>query len=345
MVGPVPQYGDIGNDAGQARREHPKTSAKGVERLEIVSVDIGGTHARFAIAKVGSGVTLGPEVVLRTSDYSTLAEAWRAFAVQAGRALPDAAGIAIAAPLGGEMVKMTNNRWIIRPAELAQELGISRVHLINDFAAVAHAVSVCAGQLDHICGPDLPLPEHGVVSIVGPGTGLGVAILRRDPAGDDVIATEGGHIGFAPADRVEDRILDRLRGKYGRVSIERVVCGSGLPGIHAVLTGEEVEERALWQRALSGADKAAAATLERFCGLLGSVAGDLALAHGANAVVIAGGLGLRLARHLPQSDFARRFNDKGRYAARMAALPVKLIAHPQPGLLGAAAAFAVRHPE
>lgn len=308
--------------------------------MEIVAVDIGGTHARFAIAEIGQeGVALGPEVVLKTGDYPALADAWRAFAAQSGRALPDAAGIAVAAPLWGETVRMTNNSWVLRPAQLAQELGIARAHLVNDFAAVGYAVSACDRKLRHVCGPDLALAGNGIVSVVGPGTGLGVAMLRRSAAGDQVIATEGGHIGFAPADAVDDRILMRLRGKYGRVSAERVVCGSGLSEIHAALTGEEVEERSLWQRALSDRDGSAIATLDRFCGLLGSVAGDLALAHGANAVVIAGGLGLRLADRLPRSAFQQRFVDKGRYAAHMATLPVRLITHPQPGLLGAAVAF------
>ena len=311
--------------------------------MEIVAVDIGGTHARFAFAGVGQeSVSLGPETVLKTGDYAGLAEAWQAFAARAGRPLPKAAGIAIAAPVEGEAIKLTNNEWVIRPGSLAAELGIERVTLVNDFAAVAHAVAVCGdGQLRHLCGPDVPLPRDGVVSIVGPGTGLGVAQLVRSPAGDRVIATEGGHIGFAPTDAVEDRILTTLRAKYGRVSVERVACGAGLADIHAVLTGADapVDDRDLWRRALAGEDSDAAAALDRFCAILGSAAGDIALAQGAAAVVIAGGLGLRLADHLPHSAFGDRFRAKGRFETRMAELPVKLIAHPQPGLLGAAAAF------
>jgi glucokinase len=306
--------------------------------MDIVSVDIGGTHARFAVAMLDGGrVTLGPETVLKTSDYASLAEAWAAFA--AGRVLPDGAAIAVAGPVDAPEIKLTNNRWVLRPASLADDLGVGRVHVVNDFVAVAHAVSVCAGELRHVCGPDMPLPRDGVVSVVGPGTGLGVAILHRD----QVIASEGGHIGFAPRDEIDDRILARLRAKHGRVSVERVVCGAGLAEIHAVLTGEEAADRDLWGRALAR-DAALAASLERYCGLLGAAAGDLALAHGANAAVIAGGLGLRLAGHLPGSRFASGFADKGRFSARMAELPVKLIIRPEPGLLGAAAAFWARYP-
>lgn len=314
--------------------------------MEIVAVDIGGTHARFAVARVGEGgITLGPETVLGTGDYDGLADAWRAFAAQHGAPLPPRAGVAVAAPVEGEAIKLTNNKWVLRPASLAADLGVEALSLVNDFAAVAHAVPQCGDRLIHLCGPDLPLPTSGVVSVVGPGTGLGVAMLKRGPSGDEVIATEGGHIGFAPADAIDDRILARFRAMCGRMSAERAVSGSGLPDIYAAVTGEEApqDERALWRRALAGEDAHAIAALDRFCGLLGSVAGDLALAQGAGAVVIAGGLGLRLALHLPGSSFAARFVAKGRFEARMAALPVKLIAHQQPGLLGAAAAFAAEY--
>jgi glucokinase len=308
--------------------------------VDVVAVDIGGTHARFAIAELAEGgVSLGAETVFRTSDYAGLGEAWRTFGEHARRPLPNAAGIAIAAPVKGTAIKLTNNNWVLRPGTLAAELGIERVMLVNDFAAVAHAVAVCGDdQLQHVCGPDRPLLRHGVVSIVGPGTGLGVAMLVRG----QVAATEGGHIGFAPTDAMEDRLLARLRARHGRVSAERVVCGAGLAEIYAVLTGRDppTDDRALWRQALSGDDAEATAALDRYCAMLGGVAGDIALAQGADAVVIAGGLGLRLAAHLPRSAFSDRFRAKGRFEAKMAALPVRLITHPQPGLLGAAAAFA-----
>ena len=307
--------------------------------MEIVALDIGGTHARFAVAEVSDGrITLSQETVLKTGDYESLAEAWTAFAD--GRDLPRFAGIAVAAPVHAAEIKLTNNRWVLRPAAFAKELGLERVHLVNDFAAVAHAVPFCANQLRPLCGPDAPLPEQGTISIVGPGTGLGVAILNRAPDRDQVIASEGGHIGFAPADELEDCLVARLRARHGRVSAERVVSGAGLAEIHAVLTGEEVDDRDLWARAWNGE---AAASLDRYCGLLGAIAGDLALAHGAKAVVIGGGLGLRLADRLPGSSFAARFCDKGRFSHHMRQLPVKLIAHPQPGLLGAASAFHAQH--
>lgn len=319
---------------------------------EIVVGDIGGTHARFAVAEVADGRVraLGDVCTLKTGEHASLETAWEVFRERSGRPLPRGAAIAFAGPVGGELLKLTNNPWVIRPARLPQELGVDRLTIVNDFGAVAHAVA----QLEerdyrHLCGPETPLAREGVISIVGPGTGLGVAqLLRRDDS-YEVIETEGGHIDFAPLDAIEDRILAHLRQRYRRVSVERLAAGMGLASIHEVLAlieGRPVatrDEKELWTAALAGSDSLASAALARYCLCLGAIAGDLALAHGAVGVVIAGGLGLRLAEHLPGSGFRDRFIAKGRFERRMDEMPVKLLAHPQPGLFGAAAAFALEH--
>lgn len=315
---------------------------------EIVAADIGGTHARFALAEIARGrvVSLGETCTLGTAEYSGLDSAWREFGARLGRPLPKAAGIAVAAPPGDETLKFTNSPWTVRTASLAAALGLDHHILLNDFGAVAHAVAqLDDNQFRHLCGPEAPLPKDGLVTIIGPGTGLGVAQLLRRDGHYHVIETEGGHVGFAPVDEMEDRLLARLRALYGRVSIERIVSGMGLPHFFEILGGDRAtsagrDQKDLWAAALSGEDVLASVALDRFCLSLGSVAGDLALAHGANAVVIAGGLGLRLADHLPQSGFCDRFVAKGRYERRMKSLPVKIITHDQPGLYGAASAFA-----
>ena len=320
----------------------------------LVAVDIGGTHARFALAEVADGkvVYLGPEITLKTAEYASFQTAWEAFGEAQGRALPWAAAIAVAGPVQGEIVQFTNNPWIIRPALVNEKLGVERHVLINDFAAVGHAVAQAdPAHFLHLAGPDVALPGEGTISVVGPGTGLGVAHIWRDAHGYRVSATEGGHIDFAPLDAIEDAILARLRERYRRVSVERVVAGPGLAEIRATLArleGKavlETDDKALWALAMSGEDSLAAAALDRFCLALGSVAGDLALAQGASATVIAGGLGYRIRDHLVRSGFAERYTAKGRFAGMMAGLPVKLIVHPQPGLLGAAAAFAQANPD
>ena len=315
---------------------------------EIVAVDIGGTHARFALAEVAEGkvVRLGPETTLKTAAHAGFGSAWAAFGAGLDRPLPRAAAIAVAGPVQGDVIRFTNNPWVIRPALLSQKLGADEHLLVNDFAAVAHAVAQAGSEhFLHLAGSDMPLPQ-GTISIVGPGTGLGVAHLWRGASGYRVTATEGGHIDYAPLDAIEDAILARLRMRHRRVSVERVVAGPGLAAIYETLATLEhravvpLRDEQLWALAMSGEDSLAAAALDRFCLALGSVAGDLALAQGASATVIAGGLGYRIREHLLRSGFAERYRAKGRFEAMMAGLPVKLMVHPQPGLLGAAAAFA-----
>ena len=317
--------------------------------MDIVAVDIGGTNARFAIARVEAGrvLKLGPPLTLKTNAHVGMEAAWAIFAASTEQPLPRKAAIAVAAPVEGDVVKLTNSSWVIRPLQLSQRLGLDQSIVINDFVAVGHAVAHAAdGQFRHICGPDRPLPQEGVISIVGPGTGLGVAQLLRRKGRNFVSGTEGGHMDFAPLDELEDSMLGLLRSRYRRVSVERIVSGPGLANVHETLARIEglpirmQDDASLWKSALDGSDSLAVAALDRFCMSFGSVAGDLALAHGASALVIAGGVGQRLAGRLPDSGFRHRFTAKGRFEKRMGDIPVKLITHPQPGLLGAAAALA-----
>jgi glucokinase len=319
---------------------------------EIVAVDIGGTHARFALARIDGRRVIGltHELVIKAAEHASLQTAWEHFAATVARPLPRAAAIAIACPISGDVLKMTNNPWIIRPALIPEKLKVDRYALVNDFGAVGHALSQL-GEADyrHVTGPDRALPDLGVISIVGPGTGLGVAHVLRSPDGAHVTETEGGHIDFAPLDAIEDAILAHLRQSLRRVSVERVVAGPGLSAIYhalAALEGRSVvalDDAGLWSLALAGEDSLAVAALDRFCLSLGAIVGDIALAQGARAVVLAGGVGLRIADHLPRSGFAQRFCAKGRFESLMVDMPVKLITHPQPGLLGAAAAFMAQH--
>lgn len=322
--------------------------------MDLVSVDIGGTHARFVIAGVATDgtITLGEPETLHTKDHASFQTAWEDFRERQGGSLPPRVSLSVAGPVGGEVIRFTNNPWIIRPALMGSKLGVEQWTIVNDFAAVAHAVARAPeNQFLHLTGPDRPLAPEGTISVLGPGTGLGVAHLWRSGTGDyRVAATEGGHIDFAPLDSIEDAILAHFRKSHTRVSIERVVSGPAIGPIRRVLAameGKAVTEEddvTLWKRGMEDRDSIAAAAVDRFCLSLGSVAGDIALAQGGfGGVVIAGGLGYRLREHLPHSGFAERFRAKGRFAELMAAIPVKLIVHPQPGLFGAAAAFVAEH--
>ena len=320
--------------------------------MHVVAVDIGGTHARFAIAEVEGGrvVALGEPLTLKTAEHASLQTAWQAFETQHGAPLPQAAAISVASPITGDMIRLTNNHWIIRPSLIPERLGAETYTIINDFGAVGHAVAQLPdADFVHLCGPETPLPALGVTTVCGPGTGLGVAQVFKTAERYHVLSTEGGHVDYAPLDGIEDAIVKRLRKTYTRVSTERIVAGPAIVAIYetlAELEGRAVpsrDDRTIWTEALDGSDPIALAALDRFCLALGAVAGDLALAHGAHGVVIAGGLGLRIKDRLLRSGFDQRFVAKGRFQSMMAGIPVKLITHPQPGLFGAAAAFAQEH--
>ena len=320
---------------------------------QVAVADVGGTHARFALAEVEGGkvLSLGEPVTLKTAEHGSFQLAWEEFGRRAGIKLPKNLAIAFAGPVGGEVLKLTNNPWVIRPSLIKERLGVDDYVIVNDFGAVGYAVATLGDEhFEHLCGPKRPLPDEGVISIVGPGTGLGVAALLRKPDHYEVIETEGGHVDFAPLDSLEDRILVQLRRHFRRISIERVASGQGLWNLYEALgaiEGRDLtfhDEKELWAAALAGTDSLANAALDRLCLTLGAVAGDMALAQGASAVVIAGGVGFRLKDYLPKSGFQDRFIAKGRFERRMDEMPVKLITHPQPGLIGAAAAFAREYP-
>ncbi|HEV2594467.1 MAG TPA: glucokinase [Sphingomicrobium sp.] len=318
----------------------------------IAVADVGGTHARFALAQIEDKrvLSLGDPVKLKTADHGSFQLAWEEFGRRENVDLPSELALSFAGPVGGKVLKLTNNPWVIRPALMKERLGVDRFTIVNDFGAVGYAVATLSNDhFRHVCGPEVPFPTEGVISIVGPGTGLGVAAVLRKTDHYDIIETEGGHVDFAPLDTLEDQILIELRRNFRRVSVERIASGRGLSNLYEALgaiEGKAVtfrDDKELWAAALEGKDSLANAALDRFCLTLGSVAGDMALAQGAVAVVIAGGIGLRVADYLPRSGFRDRFIAKGRFERRMDDMPVKLITYPEPGLFGAAAAFAREH--
>lgn len=315
--------------------------------MKIVAADIGGTNARFALAELrpGEPPRLGPVHRYASADHSGLASAWRTFAKEVGEPLPAAASIGVAAAADQDVLRFPNSSWIVDRHEVAAELRLEQLLILNDFGATAHAVTVMQpDDFAYLAGPQGRLPARGVTTIMGPGTGLGVAMVLRREGQVHVIETEGGHIGFAPLDEEEEKIEHELLMRFGRVSIERVVSGPGLLDVYRALGGRGFDGAvALWTAALAGTDEAAVAALNRLVRCFGSAAGDLALAQGANAVVISSGLSRRMADKLRTTLFGARFTAKGRYRARMEGIPVRLVLHDEPGLLGAAVAFQREH--
>lgn len=317
--------------------------------MRIVAADIGGTHARFALAEIvpGERPQLGPMKRYRTREHPDLPSAWQKFAQEIGEPLPSAAAIAVAAPIEGETLRFMNSEWRIPRFGIAGELGLERLTLLNDFGAVAHAVSVLrTDELAPVAGP-AELPEEGVVSVIGPGTGLGVSILSRRRGQITVFETEAAHIGFSPLDPEEEALADTIVARYGRASVERIVSGPGLIDIYSHLGGggdwDPNRAGELWTAAIDGTDAIAVHALDILVRCFGAAAGDISLAHGAMSVVLTGGLANRIAPLLRSPAFAARFTAKGRYQERMHRVAVMLATFAEPGLLGAAVAFQREH--
>ena len=302
--------------------------------------DIGGTNARFALS---DGTRLFAIQTLPTADYPTLQDAIRAYLQAQGETVAQAA-IAIANPVTGDHIQMTNHHWSFSIAAMQHELRLEKLRVINDFTAQALAIprltatekrAVRAGEA--VAGTP--------VAVLGPGTGLGVSGLI--PNGDRwiALASEGGHVSFAPRDDAELAIWQYARIQYGHVSAERLINGAGLSLIDSALANAEndVSNRSPAEiTAAALADEARArATLDHFSAFLATVAADLVLTLGARGgVYLCGGILPRVADYfINQSPFNARFADKGRFAAYLDAVPVWLVTAENPGLLGAAEAL------
>ncbi|PZU09756.1 glucokinase [Sphingomonas sp.] len=320
------------------------------ESLGIVA-DIGGTNARFARAlrDADGTVSIADVQKYRTADYPSFEAAYRHY-VESVDAQAKHGLFALAGPVQRDEVRLTNSPWVLRPTALPDRLGLETARLINDFEAVSIAVSAFGPEdFRRLDGERFENPKDGVVSVVGPGSGLGVGSIHWSGGEARVVPTEGGHIGFAPADDVEIHMLRFLLGRYPRVSAERLVSGPGLVQVHIALA--DLEGRAivppqqvpLWEAAQSGSDIHAFASMERWLMLLGTVAGDIALAQGACAVVLAGGILPRIGDKLDTQLLLSRFHAKGRFETMMHGIAVAMISHPEPGLFGAATALAQAH--
>lgn len=316
--------------------------------LDLIA-DIGGTNARFALTDAS---TPTPQLLhplsVENARFASLQHAAEHYLATIGTQ-PRRAAIALACPVNTDEIRLTNRAWSFSRLELRESLGLDELLLLNDFGAVAWGVpALRADDRVALYGPrDTPL--QGPVSVLGPGTGFGVGLLvGSDASGWNAIETEGGHVSLAPLDDEEQAIVRWLNAQHGRTSYERVLSGSGLAQVDAVLRGEAGGSGAapalrdpadVVAMALQGRDVAARRALARFCAVLGSVAGDIALVHGARTVMIAGGIVPRFVPFLRSSEFRERFLAKGRFAAYLESVSIQVITHPHPGLLGAAVAL------
>jgi glucokinase len=302
--------------------------------------DIGGTNARFALQRAG-GEGYADIEVLACGDYPTIEAAVRAYlarATERGLAADvQHAAIAIANPVEGDEVGMTNHCWRFSIAALKTALGLDTLVVVNDFAALAMALPhLSAAQRQPIGGGAAQAGKP--IGLIGPGTGLGVSGVV--PCGERWIALagEGGHVSFAPVTKQEMKILQALWEEFGHVSAERLLSGPGLELIHRALAGQRLSAPEITSRALDGSSIACRETVETFCAVLGSVAGNVALTLGATGgMYIAGGIVPRLGALFTGSRFRERFEGKGRLASYLARIPTWLVTEEYPALRGVAA--------
>lgn len=316
----------------------------------ILAGDIGGTHARFAI------VDRSDPARWRLRDWLDLPDDFVSFSQALThylsaidrRRVPEAIVLAVAGPVADGKVSLTNRNRQISEDEL-RSFGFPVARLINDFVALAYVADRLGPADLHCIGPDIPGVPEGVITILGAGTGFGVSCLAHCRGHPVPLATEGGHIGFAPQGVEEIAILEVLARRYERVSVERILSGPGLESLAQVL--DEIAGRAarplsaaeIVERASQG-DADCRATLSRFCSIFGAVAGDIALVHGARGgVLIAGGIAGKIEPYLTQGTFRERFEAKGRLSPFVKSIPTRLIVNSSAALLGAARAAKETH--
>ena len=303
--------------------------------------DIGGTNARFAIAKAGKYDQLRQ---VEVDHYPSLQDALSDYLQElpAGERSNLAGVLDVAGPVLGDRITMTNKAWSFSVNELQRALGLASLTVVNDFAATARAIPFLRRQDVFTVGPDLPQVK-GNIAVIGPGTGLGMSTLI--PNGDDwiLVAGEGGHATLAASTPEEFAVVERLRKRWSHVSAERVLSGAGLVNLYEALCEIDGKEPRMLspadvtRHALDRTDAVCVRAFALFCGFLGSVAGDLALTVSAfGGVYIAGGILPRFKEAFAASSFRERFEGKGRFASMLAKMPTHLILEETPALIGLA---------
>lgn len=303
--------------------------------------DIGATNARFAL--VDDNGTIRNTEILQCAEFSGFSEAVLAYLEKTKpEKKPRTASLALAAPLDrGDLVSMTNHTWSFSISDTKRRLNLEKFTVINDFTAVAYGVPLLEEKNRQKIGNGSVI-ENAPVGIIGPGTGLGVSAIVWHENKPIPITTEGGHVTMhAVNDREFSIIKHLMKTKYRHVSAERLVSGKGLVNLYnaiAALDGIAVPPRdgaQISEAAMDGSCKTCEEALDHFCAMLGSLAGNLALALGAfGGIYIAGGIVPKLGDYFIESDFRKRFLAKGRYSDYLDRIPTFVIHHPYIAFLG-----------
>jgi glucokinase len=310
----------------------------------FIAADVGGTNARIGVVRANGGGSLAVLAYRKYScgDYPSLTAILQDFvATHASAAGIDCMAIASAGVVLDDEVINSNLPWRISLSDMRRELQLRELHVINDFAAAAHGVQCLDPSESRLLTPGIPVAEPGPVLVIGPGTGLGAAICIPNPGGTVVLPTEAGMSAFAPGSDREIEILRWLWRRTRHVSTEQLVSGPGLVNLYDALcaihgTEPELRAPAAITDAARRGDAIAREAVLAFCGLLGSVIGDLTVIGSARAVFIAGGIVPQLLDFLASSDFHSRLIDKGAMRAVLERVPVRLIENERLGVIGAA---------
>ncbi len=325
--------------------------------MKVLAGDLGGTHARLAIAEVeGTRHRTLREHTYASGDYPDPIDFLRAFLADEGVA---AACLAVAGPVEDhrehQTARVTNLPWNLDSRDLAQGLGVPALRLINDFQAVGYGLEGLQPKDLVELQAGRPRP-HAPRALIGAGTGLGMGLLVWQGGHYEVLPSEGGHADFAPAEPLQDALLAWLRERYGHVSWERVLSGPGLVNLYHFLRQREPQRaNAALDRAMADGDPAAEISefalwhgdalareaLELFVRLYGAAAGNLALTTlPRGGLFVAGGIAPKILDVLHTGEFVTAFRDKGRMAALMDTIPVWVVINARVGLVGAALAAA-----
>lgn len=313
--------------------------------LPLLLADIGATNARFGLAVDGA---LNESRILACADFDSPADAALAFLADIPADVrPRRGAFALAGPVLGDEVTMINRGWTFSLEETRKALSLDRFVAVNDFTAVALAAPRL-GVADTMKVGGGTAVGGAPIAVLGPGSGLGVSgLLPRPTAGQGkggwvALSGEGGHATMAACDDREAEVLAALRARIGHVSAERVLSGPGLSALYAALAevngellSEAPEAAEITAAGLAQSDPMAVETIDLFCAMLGTVAGNLALTLGAaGGVLVAGGIAPRLGDRFARSPFRARFEDKGRLRPYLEKIPTAVVTHPLPAFLG-----------
>lgn len=308
--------------------------------------DVGGTNIR--IGQVDGNSLTNIEKYL-CNDFPTIEDAIKHYFSQHPDVIFSYGCVAIACPVPGDWVKMTNHTWEFSIEALTAALGLEWLGVINDFTSVAHSLPVLSDDQKVQVGAGTA-KANANIAVFGPGTGLGVDHLTMTDQGWKALDGEGGHVDFAPQDENDMAIWHYLKKKLGHVSAEEVLSGRGIVHIYEALAAHRqqaavhTEPSQITDKALSDDCDLCTATLNQFCKIMGSFAGNLALNLGtAGGVYIGGGIAARFVDYIKASDFRERFEDKGRFRHYVSNIPTYIITEADHGLIGAAAYLEQNH--